>query len=200
MNEKRRRILIFLFTALLHLALIFFIAFETEIIYQEPSQFARVMKVTDLAEVQPPPPPPPPPDEPEIPKVEEIAEVMIETDVVPVQEIVAAGSFESDSLENYLPMHLLSVTPKFDEVEILSSLVYPPIALRSGIEGRVFLELFVDRHGAVQLITVLREEPDDRGFGEAAIRAFTGKKGIPAYANGEPVSCRYRYPVIFRIR
>jgi hypothetical protein len=71
---------------------------------------------------------------------------------------------------------------------------------RSGIEGRGILELFVDRTGIIQNITILLEEPAGSGFGEAAIRAFLGKKGIPATANGEAVSCRYRYPVVFRIR
>jgi protein TonB len=82
----------------------------------------------------------------------------------------------------------------------MSSLVFPPIALRSGIEGRVILELFVDKNGTIQRIMILREEPQDRGFGEAALKAFSGKQGTPAMANGEPVSARYRYPVSFRIR
>ncbi|MCL2265129.1 MAG: energy transducer TonB [Treponema sp.] len=207
MNEKRRRIIIFLFTAFLHLALIFFIAFETKIIYQQPSEHAKVMKVTDLAErpLAPPPPPPPPLSESEIPQVEDIAEIMIETDEVPIQEIIDTGSTENISfdhyaIENYLPVHMVSHRPEFNENEIISALVYPPIAQRSGIEGRVILELFVDRSGIVQIITVLLEDPEGRGFGEAAVRAFTGRKGTPAYANGEAVSCRYRYPVSFRIR
>jgi protein TonB len=82
----------------------------------------------------------------------------------------------------------------------MKDLVYPPIALRSGIEGRVILELFVDRTGAVQKIVILQENPLDRGFGEAAVRAFTDRKGVPAYANGEPVSARYRYPVTFKLK
>jgi protein TonB len=78
--------------------------------------------------------------------------------------------------------------------------VYPPIALRSGIEGRVILELFIDRTGQVQRITILQETPPGRGFGEAAVRAFEGQRCSPAEANGLPVSVRYRYPVSFRIR
>ena len=199
MNDKTRRLIVFLFTALLHLGLIFFIAFDTKIVYQQPSEFARVMKVTDIAEYQPPPPPPPERKE-EIPQVENIAEVMIETDDVPLQEIIAPGADDNLNAENYLPMHLVTQRPEFNEREILSALVYPPIAQRSGIEGRVILELFVDRSGTIQMISVLLEDPQDRGFGEAAVRAFTCRKGIPAHTNGEPVSCRYRYPVTFRIR
>ena len=127
---------------------------------------------------------------------------MIETDTPPIQEIVAAGTIitHDEPQEEYLPMHQLSTQPQFDLEAIVSDLVYPPIALRSGIEGRVILELFIDRTGVVQRIIILREEPEGRGFGEAAVRVFTDRKGIPATANGEPVSSRYRYPVSFRLR
>jgi protein TonB len=97
-------------------------------------------------------------------------------------------------------MHKVSVAPKFEERLISSALIYPPIALRSGIEGRVILELFIDRTGTVQRITILQETPPDRGFGEAAIKAFSGLRCTPAFANGEAVSVRYRYPVSFRIK
>jgi len=186
MNEKKLRLIIFIATAALHLIVIFFLVFDTGAIIQAASENAKVMKLTDIAELPP-----------ELPTVEEIAEEMIETDTTPLQNVVAAGSL---SFDNYLPMHQVSVSPIFDEKAFTSALVYPPIALRSGIEGRVFLELFVDRIGVVQKVTILREEPEGRGFGEAAVKAFTGRKGTPAYANGEAVSCRYRYPVLFKIK
>jgi protein TonB len=196
MNERRKKIIIFAATAAIHIFVILFVAFDAKVLIQETSELARIMKMTDLAEL--PPPPPPDPD-PEIPDVEEIAEVMIETDTAPVQNVVGVGMVNL-SFDDYLAMHMVSVRPGFDENAITSSLVYPPIALRSGVEGRVILELFVDRTGVVQRITILREEPEGRGFGEAAVKAFTGRKGTPAYANGEAVSCRYRYPVSFRIK
>jgi protein TonB len=194
MNEKILRPFIFIITAALHLVVIFFIVFDTGTLIQDPSENAKIMKLTDLAEL-----PPPPPEDPEIPQVEEIAEIMIETDIPPVQNVVAAGTL-TVSFENYLQMHQVSIAPVFDEFAFMSALVYPPIAHRSGIEGRVFLELFVDRTGSIQKVTILREEPEGRGFGEAAVKAVSGKKGTPAYANGEAVSCRYRYPVIFRLK
>ena len=155
-----------------------------------------------------------PDDDDDKPEVESIAEVMIETDIPPAQTVVAPGAHMIPSVdsaantaigaaqneENFLTADKLSVLPEFDVNAILSDLVYPAIALRSGIEGRVILELFVDRTGTVQRVTVLREEPEGRGFGEAAVRAFTGRMGSPAIVNGEPVSARYRYPLSFRIR
>ena len=204
MNESKLRPWIFTFVTLLHFILILFIVFETETMDIEGDEIARVMKLIDLDEFIPPPP------EDNIPMVEAIAETIIETDTAPMQTVVAAGTLTTSTAnttasitssdDDYLPMHLVSVPPQFDVNAIMASLVYPPIALRSGIEGRVILELFVDRTGMVQRILILREEPEDRGFGEAAVRAFTGRKGIPAMANGEPVSARYRYPLSFRIR
>ncbi|WP_461246962.1 energy transducer TonB [Treponema sp. R6D11] len=188
MNEKRLRLIIFIATAALHLLVIFFLVFDTGVLVQAPSENAKIMKLTDIAEL--------PPD-PELPTVEEIAEEMIETDTTPLQNVVAAGSL---SFDNYLQMHQVSVRPIFDEKAFISSLVYPPIALRSGIGGKVLLELFVDRTGIVQKVTILREDPEGKGFGEAAVKAFAGRKGTPAYANGEAVSCRYRYPVTFTIK
>jgi len=201
MNENRLRLLMFFIVALIHIVFIFFISFKMKIDTQAQQENARMMKLTDFSEIEPEPPPPPP-EEVVLPQVESIAETMIETDEVPDQIVVAPGTIinAAPSWDDYLPIHKVSDAPRFNERDIYADLVYPPIALRSGIEGRVILELFIDRNGLVQQILVLQENPQDRGFGEAAVKAFTGKRGVPAYANGEPVSSRYRYPVSFRIK
>jgi protein TonB len=202
LNEDRIRLLIFFIVAVIHIVLIFFLSFSLKVDSQSQGENARMMKLTDFSEIEPEPPPPPP-EEIQLPQVESIAETMIETEVVPEQVIVTPGTITATatpSWDDYLPIHKVSDPPKFNERELLADLVYPPIALRSGIEGRVILELFVDRNGQVQHILILREDPKDRGFGEAAVKVFTGRRGTPAYANGEPVSARYRYPVSFKIK
>ena len=217
MNEKILRLALFAAVAGIHIILILFFAVNVAIKTQQATEKARVMKVTDLdmtipvEEERPIIAPPVQEVIHDSNVVEAIAENMIETDYEPDQIVVAAGTLITPSTANvvipaaptwddYLPIHRVSDPPKFDEREIAADLVYPPIALRSAIEGRVILELFVDRNGTVQRITILQENPKDRGFGDAAIKAFTGKKGAPAMANGEPVSARYRYPVSFKIK
>jgi protein TonB len=207
LNEKLLRLILFIAVAAVHLILLFFVAFNVDIVKQNVPESARVMRVTDLDEAPPAPPPPPPPPETEqseLPMVESIAETMIETEVAPEQIVVAPGTVitpgGAGDWDDYLPAHKVAQPPVFDEREILASLVWPPIALRSGIEGRVILELFVDRSGVIQQIRILLEDPKDRGFGEAAVKAFTGKRGAPAFAEGIPVSTRYRYPVRFQIK
>ena len=192
LNEKRLRLAVLAAVAVVHIVLLLFFAVNVRAVSQGGMENARIMKVTDLEEM------PPPPDE--LPVVESIAETMIETDTEPLQTVVAPGTLNVLSWDDYLPIHRVSNPPQFDEREIAAALVYPSIALRSSIEGRVILELFVDKNGWVQQVRILQENPKDRGFGEAAIRAFTGRRGVPAMANGEAVSARYRYPVSFRIK
>ncbi|MCL2139191.1 MAG: energy transducer TonB [Treponema sp.] len=206
-SENLLRLLLFVSVGTIHIILLLFFAINIATVPVEITENARVMKLTDFSEFIPEPPPPPPPPPAKIEEqtaVESIAEIMIETDTVPDQIIVAPGTLTepytgTPTWDDYLPIHLVSNPPVFDEREIRSSIVYPPIAQRSGIEGRVILELFVDKNGMVQQVIVLQENPQDRGFAEAAVRAFTGKKGQPAMANGEAVSARYRYPVTFKI-
>jgi protein TonB len=205
------RLILFLTVAGLHGAFIlFFVIHIAAAPVETVEEDAMVMKLTDLAEQEPPPEPPPyvPPPPPEYTEpasntVEAIAETMIETDEEPEQIVVSgliAPSRGNSGQDEYLPMHRVSVAPVFPENEIKDRLVYPPIALRAKIEGMVYLELFVDRHGEVRRIRVLRETPENRGFAEAAVKAFEGIRGIPAQANGTAVAVRYRYPVRFAIR
>jgi len=206
LSENRIRLLIFFIVAVIHIILIFFLSFSLKIASQTVSENARMMKLVDLSEIEPEPPPPPPvPEEIQVPIVESIAETMIETEVVPEQIIAAPATISvtspaAPSWDDYLPRHKITVEPKFNERELLADLVYPPIAQRSGIEGRVIVELFVDRYGLVQQVLIMQETPKDRGFGEAAVKVFTGRRGTPAYANGEPVSAHFRYPISFTIK
>ncbi|MDR0624152.1 MAG: energy transducer TonB, partial [Treponema sp.] len=130
-SEKKLRLILFIAVAAAHGLLIFFLAFTVSAAMGPASEQARIMKLTDLEEEAPPPPPPPEP-EPEK-TVEAIAETMIETDVAPDQTVVAAGTLltPQNTGEDYLPIHRVSIPPKFDEQAISRATVYPPIALRS---------------------------------------------------------------------
>jgi protein TonB len=213
MAAKRNylRLAFFAVALAFHLVLLFFITLTIQTVSTEGEEKASVMKLTDIEEAPPPrpsPPPPPPPPLPEQRVVEALAETMIAvesdpdlvSDAAPALPAPPAAPGETEAGVEYLPMHRVSKPPSFDDRTIRSRLSYPPIALRSNIEGLVYLELFVDRDGMVQRVTILREDPPGRGFGDAAVRAFEGLRGVPAEANGVPVAIRYRYPLRFTIR
>jgi protein TonB len=163
------------------------------------------MKLTDIQEDIPALPPPPPPRPQPVSRqntVEAIAENMLATDETPADQVVGETApvvYESAPAEDFLPQHKISVIPQFSDDQIRKNIIYPPIALRSGLEGTVILELFIDSRGEIKRISVLKEEPSGRGFSEAAINAFKGVHAVPAQANGAAVAVRYRYPVRFKI-
>ncbi|MHB9292357.1 periplasmic protein TonB [Hollandina sp. SP2] len=211
---NRMRAALFLLVAALHGVFIFFMVFHLETRGETLEPEAKIMKLADIQEEVPPPPLPPPPlpPPPSPPQqlVEAIAETMVETDEVPQDQVVVESlpyeaplqpvQSQSRDLE-YLPQHQVSKVPVFSEGDIRKNLVYPPIALRSNIEGVVILALFVDAQGEIRRITVLKEEPSGRGFGEAAVKAFQGIRALsPAEANGVAVGVQYRYPIRFTIR
>ena len=175
---------------LLHALLLFFAVFTIKTVANAVIERPDVMKITDIEEEIPKPPPS------LSSSTEIVAEVMVESDDIESGETYSGGG---DAI-NFLPMHLVSQLPRFSEDEIKRRVIYPVIAQRSEIEGTVYLEVFVDRTGLVRSVTILKEDPPDRGFGEAAQKAFLGLKGNPAIANGQEVAVRYRYPVRFTLR
>jgi protein TonB len=200
-NLGRVRFLIFAAVAILHVLVIMLVAFNIETFIAEPEPIAGVMKLVDVQERIPPPPERPP--EPVTNTIETIAETMIETDEPPPPPVLYTDAAPAPSpVEEivYLPQYMVTTLAVLPENEILRAIVYPPIALRSGIEGTVYLELFIDRSGNIRDVTILRENPAGRGFGEAAVNALKGLKATPAEANGAPVAARLRYNYTFKIK
>ena len=175
---------------LIHVLLLFFVVFTIKTAVNYTEERSPVMKIADIREELPPP------QTITSASTEIVAEVMFESDdAVTGDRYSGAG----DAI-NFLPAHLVSHMPVFSEEEIKRKTIYPPIAQRSGIEGTVYLDIFVDREGTVLSVTILKEDPPDRGFGEAAQKAFLGLKGSPAMANGQEVAVHYRYPVRFTLK
>lgn len=206
-NESAIRRLLFLFTALLHIVLLVFVVIPAgkKIMNEEP--IAGIMKLVDVEEELPPPPVIQRPPEVFTNTVEAVAENMIETDEVPDSTIVTESVYVQQVEIEYLAMGLVNQLPIMPEDEIRRAAVnlYPPIAMRSGISGTVYLEVFIDAQGNIRNVTLIRETPEDRGFGEAAINAILsvqamGIKAVPGKVDGRDVAVRFRYPITFRLR
>jgi protein TonB len=202
---NKLRMVIFPLVAALHVILIFFLVFTMNTITMEVEPVADVMKLVDVAEETPPPPPPPkepPPPPVEQNTVEAIAVNMRAVDEVPPQVVVTAPIPVRPQEPEYLPANKISKRPELPDGEIRKRLVelYPPIALRSGVEGMVTLDLAIDAQGNITHIEILKEAPAGRGFGEAAVKALKGIVVKPAESNGRKVRTRYRYPLKFTIK
>lgn len=80
---------------------------------------------------------------------------------------------------------------------VQSQIVYPPLALKAGIEGRVIVQFVIDKNGQVMNPTVVRGIGG--GCDEEAVRAVLKAKFQPGLQRGRPVAVRYTLPITFRI-
>jgi len=199
---RHRMAVIFAVAALFHIAAFVFIRFTLPPAGPIDEAKYDVLKLVDVEEYIPPPP------EVEVRKLEKLPE---ETKVTEVDNQPASSEVivqtESQVLEvsspryeieenDFLQQHKVSAIPVIPTAEILSRIVYPPIALKQGIEGVVYLELYIDQTGQIRKINILKDP--GYGFAEAAVAALKNVVCKPAMANGEAVAVRFRYPVRFK--
>ncbi len=80
---------------------------------------------------------------------------------------------------------------------IQKNIKYPEIAKRAGIEGRVYIQAFIDENGNVTKANVLKGI--GAGCDEAAMNAIKKVKFIPGRQRGIPVKVQVSVPVIFKL-
>lgn len=80
---------------------------------------------------------------------------------------------------------------------IQSKVVYPEMAKRAGIEGRVTLQFIVNENGDVENPKVIRGIGG--GADEAALEVVSQAKFEPGLQRGKPVRVQFSLPVVFRL-
>lgn len=80
---------------------------------------------------------------------------------------------------------------------IYDAIVYPEIAKKAGIEGRVVLQFTVDEQGNVTEPRVIRGIGG--GCDEAALNAIKDLKFIPGMQRGRAVKVQLQLPIVFRL-
>jgi protein TonB len=191
---------IMLIAVLVHGAAFAFIRFALPDEDADKKESYDVFKLVDVDEYVPPPPVAPPEETTIVYNQPESSETVVETE----KEIIETSdaSYSNAVVEEpeivYVPQHKISVIPEIPTKDILARIDYPPMALRQGIEGVVYLELFIDQAGTIRKVSVLKDP--GFGFADAALAALDGMRCKPAMANGVPVATRFRYPVRFAIK
>ena len=82
---------------------------------------------------------------------------------------------------------------------IQRNLVYPEIARKAGVEGRVVVRCLVDKSGSV-VDTKIMQSLGNNGCDEAAIAAVRSVKWKPAMQRDKPVKVWIAIPVVFRLK
>jgi len=80
---------------------------------------------------------------------------------------------------------------------IQKSIVYPEIAKRAGVEGRVFVKAFIDSTGTVAKTELIRGI--GTGCDEAAMAAVKKIKFKPGVQRGKPVNVQVTVPILFKL-
>lgn len=179
------RPLLFSFVIAVHVIVLICVRFSIKTAVQEEEPDAEIFKLVDVEEFVPPPPP-----------VIEKKEVVVNS--VKASENIQETEKEVVEIEeeiDYVPQHKISVIPEIPTKTILSKIEYPKMAMKQGIEGVVYLELFIDENGNIRRVNVLKDP--GYGFTEAAIAALDGITCKPALVNDKPVAVRFRYPIRF---
>ena len=93
----------------------------------------------------------------------------------------------------------VEVEPGFDIAKLQGMIVYPEIAKRSGIEGRVIVKALVDKDGSIK--KTLIEYSDNARLDQAALDAIKKYGNFnPAIQNNQPVMCWVTVPLRFQLR
>jgi protein TonB len=74
---------------------------------------------------------------------------------------------------------------------------YPELAMRAGLEGKVWVKIWVDKEGKAKQVVVMKSDAEI--FNEPAIEAAKQFVFTPAYMNNGPVSVWVSVPFKFRL-
>lgn len=150
------------------------------------------------------PPPPPKPTIPiEVPSDEVLEDIEFEETELDLEKVVDTPPppfvENIEDNEDSQPTFFIAVEempePIGGVVGIQKRIVYPDIAKRAGVQGRVYIKAFVDENGDVKKTEVLKGI--GAGCDEAAVEAVKNTKFKPGKQRGKPVKVQVSIPIKF---
>ncbi|MBS1536989.1 MAG: energy transducer TonB [Bacteroidetes bacterium] len=89
--------------------------------------------------------------------------------------------------------------PELNYSQLQQNLVYPELALRNGIEGKVLLRVVVGKNGKPVLGKVKVMDSSNDLFNQSAIEAINKSIFTPATVNKQPIEVPIIVPIVFRL-
>lgn len=172
--------------------------------FVEVQEEVFVEEIVQTKQADTPPPPPRPPVPIEVPNDEILIDDFIEFDA----ELDLDGPMElpppppkpadSDDFEDEIFIVVEQPPVLVGGIQAVQrNIIYPELALKVGIEGRVVVQFVVDKDGNVVNPVVMRGIGG--GCDEEAIRAVKLANFQPGMQRGRPVAVRYSLPITFKI-
>ncbi len=205
---KYRRV--FEFSMILSLLLLiaafkFFPSFDQdEVSIDAPQELIDVEDVEATKQEAAPPPPPKPPIPIEAPTDDvlediEIAETELDVDAEVSAPPPPPAQEEEEEVEPVFFVAVEEMPEPIGGIEgIQKKIVYPEIAKRAGVQGRVYVKAFVDENGNVTKVELIKGI--GAGCDEAAIAAVQETAFKPGKQRGKPVKVQVTVPVLFRLQ
>lgn len=187
---------------LLIVAFKFFPNFQTKQLGVEVVQeLVDVEDIVNTEQKTAPPPPPKPPIPIEAPSDEDLEDVEIEDTELDVEEEVAAPPPPQEEEEEVQLDFFMAVEEMPEPIggitAIQKRIIYPEIAKRAGVQGRVYIKAFVDETGTVKKAEVIKGI--GAGCDEAAMAAVMKTKFKPGKQRGKPVRVQVSIPILFKL-
>lgn len=183
----------------------FFPKYEVEVIQIEaPQELIDVEDVEATKQEQAPPPPPKPPIPIEAPTDDVLEDVEIESTELDETAVVTAPPPPppAEEEEDAEPVFFVAVEQMPEPIggigAIQKKIVYPEIAKRAGVQGRVFVKAYVDEAGRVTKVELIRGI--GAGCDEAAMNAVSSVMFSPGKQRGKPVKVQVTVPVLFKLQ
>lgn len=187
---------------LLIIAFKFFPRVESKAMEVEAAQELVDVEDVEITKQETAPPPPPKPPIPiEAPSDDDLEDIEIEDTEIDMDEVVSAPPPPVEE-EEEIPVEFFVAVEEMPEPiggiqAIQQKIIYPEIAKRAGVQGRVYVKAFVDETGAVQKAEVLKGI--GAGCDEAAIDAVMKTRFKPGKQRGKPVRVQVSIPILFKL-
>ena len=190
--------------AILILAFKFFPKLKTnEVVLQGTQELFTVEDIQQTKQENRPPPPPKPPIPIEAPSEDVLEDIEIESTEIDMNANMDAPPPppKEEKVEEE-PTYFVAVEEMPEPIGgirgIQEKIVYPEIAKRAGVEGKVYVLAFVDETGTVTKAQVIKGI--GAGCDEAALDAVLKTKFKPGKQRGKPVKVQVSIPIIFKLQ
>ena len=112
--------------------------------------------------------------------------------IIPTNNILPDGK---DDL--YKPFAQVMPEPKDGLESIYKQIKYPEVAQKAGVEGKVYLLIYINENGDVDDVKVIKGL--GAGCDEAAIEVIKNTKFNPGKDNGTPIKVKLSLPITFKL-
>jgi protein TonB len=175
-----------------------------DVFLEGPQELFQVEEIQQTKQENRPPPPPKPPIPIEAPTDDVLEDIEIgdtEIDLTEQMEAPPPPPKEEKKVEEE-PTYFVAVEEMPEPIGgikgIQEKIVYPEIAKRAGVEGKVYVLAFVDQTGVVTKAQVIKGI--GAGCDEAALDAVLKTRFKPGKQRGKPVNVQVSIPIIFKLQ